>query len=933
MPPVLYLIDGHALAYRTYFALTMGGAERLQTRSGEPTAGVFGFASVLLRILEQDRPEYLAVAFDTGKTFRNDVFPDYKATRAKMPDDLRPQVERIRQMVDAFHIPRLEKEGAEADDVLGTVAIQAAARGLAVKIITGDRDLLQLVTERIWVNLAGSRLAEARDFKPEDVVASLGIRPEQVVDYKALVGDQSDNIPGVPGVGEKTAISLLAQFQTLDDIYNHLDEVPARVRTRLESGRESAYMSRDLAQIRTDISISLDLEQANTAHLDLAAAEKIFQELEFRTLVGRLHKLQPARQEPLQQLSLFGEEIRRVGHAAQAGDLVTHIVQTRDELAQLADLLKHASQIALDTETTSTDPMLAELVGISLAVAPGDGYYIPIGHQTGKSQLPLQEVVSALSGPLMDPAIEKVGHNLKYDVIVLARHGLNVTPLSFDTMIAEWLIDPASHSLGLKDMAYDYLGISMTHIEDLIGKGKSQVSMAEISIDRAAPYAAADAEVPIRLRPLLEARLEEHHALSLMREMEMPLIPVLVDMERNGVALNVSLLESMSVDLQKRMDEIERDIQREVGYSFNLNSTQQLSKVLFETLKLEPPDRRKKTASGHYSTSAGVLEELRGEHPVVDLILEYREISKLRSTYLEALPRQVNPATKRVHTSYNQTGSVTGRLASSNPNLQNIPTRTEQGRQVRCAFVAAPGNYLLSVDYSQIELRIVAVMAEDEAMLAAFQQGQDIHAATAAAIYNVPLAEVTREQRRHAKAINFGLIYGMSAFGLSRSTGLTLGEAETFVKAYFRQFPGVKRYLDGIRKQAMDRGYVETMLGRRRYFPNLRTSMDANLRQREEREAINAPIQGTAADILKLAMIRLPDAIHQAGLDAMLLLQVHDELVLEMPRNQLLETAKIVQRVMEEAYPLAIPLLTDARWGVNWGEMQPISAFVEGKNL
>ncbi|NMD30696.1 MAG: DNA polymerase I, partial [Chloroflexi bacterium] len=449
---------------------------------------------------------------------------------------------------------------------------------------------------------------------------------------------------------------------------------------------------------------------------------------------------------------------------------------------------------------------------------------------------------------------------------------------------------------------------------------------------RAAPYAAADAEVPIRLRPLLEARLEEHHALSLMREMEMPLIPVLVDMERNGVALNVSLLESMSVDLQKRMDEIERDIQREVGYSFNLNSTQQLSKALFETLKLEPPDRRKKTASGHYSTSAGVLEELRGEHPVVDLILEYREISKLRSTYLEALPRQVNPATKRVHTSYNQTGSVTGRLASSNPNLQNIPTRTEQGRQVRCAFVAAPGNYLLSVDYSQIELRIVAVMAEDEAMLAAFQQGQDIHAATAAAIYNVPLAEVTREQRRHAKAINFGLIYGMSAFGLSRSTGLTLGEAETFVKAYFRQFPGVKQYLDGIRKQAMDRGYVETMLGRRRYFPNLRTSMDANLRQREEREAINAPIQGTAADILKLAMIRLPDAIHQAGLDAMLLLQVHDELVLEMPRNQLLETAKIVQRVMEEAYPLAIPLLTDARWGVNWGEMQPISAFVEGKN-
>ncbi len=929
MPPVLYLIDGHALAYRTYFALTMGGSDRFQTRSGEPTAGTFGFASVLLRILEQDQPDYLAVAFDTGKTFRNELYPDYKATRAKMPEDLRPQVERIREMVDAFHIPRLEKEGAEADDVLGTVAVQAAEHGLAVKIITGDRDLLQLVTDRIWVNLAGSKLSEARDFTPDDVFKTIGVRPDQIVDYKALVGDNSDNIPGVPGVGEKTAISLLTQYDTLDDIYNHLLEIPTRVRSRLEAGRESAYLSHQLAQIHTDVAISLDLEQAQTSRLDIPAAEKIFQQLEFRTLIGRLHRIRPSQPIPHQQLSLFGEEIRRVGIADSSSGLQTHIVRTPGDLAELASLLETAPAIAFDTETTSTDPMQAALVGISLAIAPGNGYYIPIGYQHDASQLPLEQVIEALHGPMTNPSIEKVGHNLKYDYIILARHGLKADPLTFDTMLAEWLIDPGSHSLGLKDMAYDYLGISMTHIEELIGKGKSQISMAEVPIERAAPYAAADAEVTLRLRPLMETRLEEHHARQLMREMEMPLVSILAMMERTGVALDVPFLEKMSSDLQQRTVEIERDIHNSVGYAFNLNSTQQLSKVLFETLHLEPPDRRKKTSSGHYSTSAGVLEELRGHHQVVDLILEYRELAKLRSTYLEALPRQVNPATGRVHTSYNQTGSVTGRLASSNPNLQNIPTRTDLGRQVRCGFIAKPDHLLLSVDYSQIELRIVAVMSNDEAMLNAFRNGQDIHAATASAIYNVPLQQVSKEQRRHAKAINFGLIYGMSAFGLSRTTDLTLGEAEEFVKAYFQQFPGVKRYLDGIRKEAMDRGYVETMLGRRRYFPNLRTTLDNNLRQREEREAINAPIQGTAADILKLAMIRLPAALQAAGSNAALLLQVHDELVLECPRSQLLETARVVQKVMEEAYPLEIPLLTEARWGINWGEMEPLSTFTK----
>jgi len=922
MPPVLYLIDGHALAYRAYFALTLSAAERMQTRSGEPTAGIFGFASVLLRLLEQDRPEYLAVAFDTGKTFRNESYPDYKATRAKMPDDLRTQIERIRQMLDAFGIPRLEVEGVEADDVLGSVARQVVAAGLGVKIITGDRDLLQLVDDRIIVNLAGSKLSESRDFTAAMVVELLGVRPDQVVDYKALVGDKSDNIPGVPGVGEKTALTLLSQYQTLDSIYDHLPEIPDRVRTKLEAGRELAYLSQHLATIRLDVPISLKLEQARTDQLNLVAAEAIFREFEFRSLITRLRNLTPVSAPAAgQQLSLFGEPVQRIGIPAPA-DLVVQVVRSVNDLEDCVRALSAAEWISLDTETTALDPMQAGLVGISLAVKPGEGYYIPVGHRQDEDQLPLEQVLAALRPALTDPTRPKMGHHLKYDVLVLAEHGLEVTPLGFDTLLAEWVVNPASRALGLKDMAYDYLGQAMTHIEELIGSGKNQICMADVPVERVAPYAAADAEVPLRLRPLLQERLEQYAATRLLAELEMPLVSVLVMMERNGITLDADFLGRMSGELLERMSGIEREISRSVGYDFNLNSTQQLSRVLFETLHLEPPDRRKKTASGHYSTSADVLEELRGRHPVVDWILEYRELAKLRSTYLEALPRQVNPRTGRVHTSYSQTAAVTGRLSSSNPNLQNIPTRTDLGRQVRCAFVAGPGKLLLSVDYSQIELRIVAAMARDEAMLAAFRAGQDIHATTAAAIYQLPLAEVTKEQRRHAKAINFGLIYGMSAFGLSRSTGLTLAEAENFVRAYFDRFPGVKNFLDDLRRQAAQRGYVETLLGRRRYFPNLQTLTDANQRNREEREAINAPIQGTAADIMKLAMIALPPALQAAGLQARILLQVHDELVLECLEDELKATARIVQRTMENAYTLDIPLTTEARWGKNWGDLQ-----------
>lgn len=937
MPKTLYLIDGHALAYRTYFALTgySPSGSRWQTSKGEPTAGIYGFATVLLRLLEQEKPDYIAVAFDVGKTFRDELFPEYKGTRAKMPDDLRPQIERIRQMVDAFNIPRLEMEGYEADDVLGTVAKKAAAQGIGVKIITGDRDLLQLVGDHIIVSLPQKgKMGDSEDYiTDEQVKAYFGVPPRLVVDYKALLGDSSDNIPGVKGIGEKTAQALYETFKSLDDLYAHLDQVPPKVRSKLEENREMAYLSRDLATIRTDLAIDLDLEQARPANFDPAKVENLFRELEFRSLVPRVAGLtgkkaeptsRPAAAKPGQQLSFFETAPAPAYQSAPPPntDTETRIVDSAEKLSALAAELAKAREIAFDSETTSTEEMRAEIVGISLAFEAGIGYYIPVGHSQGQN-LSLDAVLAALQGPLTNPNIPKIGHNIKYDAIVLARFGLFVEPLSFDTMLAEWLIDPGSRNLGLKNLSLARLGIEMTHIEDLIGKGKNQLSMADVPVENAAPYAAADADMTLRLKAILEEELQKAGMMDVFRQVEMPLVPVLAQMEMNGVRLDLDFFLAFSKELTERIGNIEKRIHESVGMVFNINSTQQLSKVLFERLRLTPPGNFRKTASGHYSTSADVLEELRGQHEVVDLVLEQRELTKLRSTYVDALPAAVDPVTGRVHTSFNQTGSVTGRLSSSNPNLQNIPTRTELGRRVRNGFIAEEGNVLLSVDYSQIELRIVAHVSGDETMLEAFRQGQDIHAATAAAIYDIPLTQVNKDQRRHAKAINFGLIYGMSAFGLTRSSGLTLGESENFVKAYFEQFPGVKKYLDGTRRQATEQGYVETLSGRRRYFPLLQSQqINHNVRQREEREAINAPIQGTAADIMKVAMLKVGPALLKSGLKGQMLLQVHDEIVIECPKQELQETARLVQQVMSEAYSLSIPLLTEARWGQKWGEMQ-----------
>ena len=924
MPKTLYLIDGHALAYRAYFALMASGA-RFRSLSGEPTAATFGFTSILLSLMDNEQPEYLAVAFDTGKTFRSEKFPEYKATREKMPDELRPQIDRIRELVDAFGFPRLEMEGYEADDVLGTIAHKAAERGMGVKIVTGDRDLLQLVTNRIIVNLAGGKQSDAKDYFPEDVVEKMGVRPDQVVDLKALIGDTSDNIPGIKGIGPKTAIPLLEKYQTLDDIYANIESVKGRARKLLEEKKDDAYISQFLAKIVTNLDIDIDLEMARTDNIDLQAVTALFKELQFKTLTARFGKLLGKGViSGGEQLSLFGGESAALQISSEY-EIGVHVVDDDQKLAALEKTLKAAKKISFDTETTSTDAMQADLVGISIAVSEGDAFYIPVGHAGSNKQLEVQRVIDVLRNPFTDPEVEKVGHNLKYDCLMLRKEGLEVTPLSFDTMLAAWVLEPESRRLGLKKMAEAELGVTMTEISELIGTGKKQITMDRVAIKDAAPYACADAEIPLRLEKLLTERLKKNDLYEVFKKIEMPLVPVLIAMEYTGIAVDRQYFSDFSKELSGRIGEITSAIYQMVGHPINLNSTQQLSEALFQTLGLTPPDSSNKTKSGHYSTAASVLEAMKDQHEVISLLLEYREISKLVSTYLDAIPKQINPNTGRVHTSFNQTGSVTGRLASSDPNLQNIPTRTALGHRVRNGFVAEEGNLLLSVDYSQIELRIVAHMAHDEGMLDAFKARQDIHATTAAAIYDVPINEVTKDQRRHAKAINFGLIYGMSAFGLTRTTNLTLAEAENFVKAYFTKFPGVKKYLDGIRKQAAEDGYVETLLGRKRYFPQLKNPSTPQVRSRAEREAINAPIQGTAADILKIAMIQMPEAIADAGLKAKMLLQVHDELLLECPETEIEITVNLVKQVMENAFTISIPLETDAAWGKNWGVLKELS--------
>ncbi len=905
----LVLIDGHALAYRAYHALPPD----LSTSQGELTNAVFGFTSMLLNVLSEEKPDYIAVAFDTGKTFRHEEYKPYKAHRAKMPEDLAGQLVRIHQVVEAMGIPILEVEGYEADDVLGTLAAQAREKGIRVLIVTGDTDAFQLIDENTRVVTSRRRFSDMVVYDEAAIEARYGLKPEQLVDFKALVGDKTDNIPGVKGIGEKTAAELLRRYGTLEGIYAHLDEVKSpRFRQALEKGRRDAFLSKRLVTIVRDAPIRLDLEACRAGRFDREKVMELFRELEFRTLVNRLP---PSKQEkPPQQLSMFeGGKPPAFGNYSAVAD--------EEALNELAAKLSYAKGLAFDVETTSTDPMDAELVGISLTAKEGEACYIPVGHGGG-TQLPLELVLSKLKPILEDASIPKYAHNSKYDFTILSRYGIQVKGLAFDTMIAEWLINPASKNLGLKNLAWARLGVEMEPITDLIGKGKAQITMAQVPISQATPYACADVDMTYRLVKVLEPELKEKKLWLLFTEVEMPLVPVLSEMEMKGVKLDVDYLKEMSEELQQRLAELELEIQDMVGHPFNINSTQQLSDVLFVELGL-PAQGVPKTRSGFYSTAAGVLEKLRGKHPIIDLILEYRELAKLKSTYVDTLPLLVNKRTGRVHTSYNQTGTVTGRISSSDPNLQNIPIRTELGRQVRRAFVASPGHLLLSADYSQVELRIMAHISGDEGLLSAFRRGEDIHASTAAAVLGVPIEAVTREMRRLAKTVNFGLSYGMSGYGLAQRTGLSQEEANAFIKSYFAKYPKVKRYIEEAKRKARKQGYVETLLGRRRYFPELMSEKAHwSAKRAAEREAINMPIQGTAADILKIAMINLHRAIHERDLESRMILQVHDELVLEVPEEELETVKPLVKSTMEGAFQLDAPLKVDIKVGKNWLEME-----------
>ena len=923
----LILIDGHSLAYRAFFALPPDMA----TSQGELTNATFGFASMLLNVLREQQPTHIAVAFDVGRSFRHDQFEDYKGTRERMPDELSVQIERIQQLVETFNIPIFTAEGYEADDVLATLARQAAAQGITTLIVTGDRDLLQVVNDSVSVLTSGRRFSDTIIYTPGAVAEKYGLPPGQLIDYKALVGDKSDNIPGVAGIGEKGAAQLLQTWGNLDGIYAHLDEVtPTRARTALAEGRDTAYLSRSLATIVQVPGIQLDLNACRVHDYIRSRVVQLLSDLEFRTLLSRLPEAETPRAPATgAQLGFFAEETAADTETGPQPPSGYRSITTPEGLSEVAAALAAAARITFDVETTATDEHRAVLVGLALGWGPGSGQnvYIPVTHQEGE-QVPLALIRSQIGPLLADAQKPKLAHNAKYDLIVCRRHGLNVAGALIDTMIGEFLLDPGSHNLGLKGLAFKRLGVEMTPIEALIGSSRGggqrkQLTMDQVPIATVTQYAAADADMTWQLAAQILPELAEKGLDRLFWDLEVPLIPVLADMEMAGVLVDPAVLGRMSVDLQARLGELATAIYADVGYSFNLNSTQQLSDALFGRLGL-PTTGMKKSANGYYSTAADVLESLRGRHPIIDRLLEYRQLQKLLSTYIDALPQLINPLTGRIHTSFDQTGAETGRISSNNPNLQNIPVRSELGRKIRQAFVAPPGHFLLAVDYSQVELRILAHISGDEALLANFAQGLDIHAATASRVYGVSISQVTSEQRAVAKMMNFATSYGVSAYGLSSRTSLSMDEARHFMKTYFDSYPGVRRYLDDTIAQARQHGYVETLLGRRRYFPVLQTTAPASqqVRAAAERAAVNHPIQGTAADILKIALIRLNHRLQEQGLQARMILQVHDEIVLQVPESELPVVAPLVVEAMESAYDLKAPLKAEPEVGRDWYDLK-----------
>jgi DNA polymerase-1 len=883
----LVLVDGSSYLYRAFHALPP-----LSTSTGEPTGAVYGVINMLRKLLADYEPEYAAVVFDAGgKTFRDDLFEHYKAQRPPMPDALAVQSETLQAVIRAMGLPILCIEGVEADDVIGTLAVKATAAGLPVLISTGDKDIAQLVNDQVTLvnTMSGTVLDEA------GVKAKFGVAPGQMVDYLALVGDTTDNIPGVPSIGPKTAVKLLSEYGTLDTLIAHTDQVGGRVGENLRAHLDLLKLSRDLARIRCDVPLPLEPQDLRPLPPDHGALRALFQRLEFKTWLSQLP-------EP-----------------KQAGSPRYHIVLDEAELSAWLQRLAQAPVFAFDTETTSLDYMQAEVVGVSFAVQAGEAAYLPLAHRYigAPAQLPREEVLERLRPLLEDPGKPKLGHNLKYDMSVLANHGITLSGIRYDTMLESYVLDSTATRHDLDSLALKYLGHKTIHYEDVAGKGKGQLRFDQVPVEQAGPYAAEDAEVALRLHQTFWPKLESEGQLkTLFEQIEVPLIPVLSHMERTGVRVDAESLRRQSGELAERMKELERQCHEMAGDCFNLDSPKQIQEILFHRLKLPV---LQKTPTGQPSTAEAVLNELALDYPLPKILLEYRSLSKLKSTYTDKLPQQINPRTGRVHTSYHQAVAATGRLSSSDPNLQNIPTRTLEGRRIRQAFVAAPGHKMVAADYSQIELRILAHLSGEESLLRAFSAGEDIHRATAAEVFGVPPEAVTDEQRRRAKTINFGLLYGMSAFGLARQLGIDREEAQAYVDRYFARYPAVQSLIARIRAQARELGYVETLFGRRLYIPEIGVA-NQQRRGQAERTAINAPMQGSAADIIKRAMIGCDRWLQRSGVKAQMIMQVHDELVFEVAEAQVDELIPEVRRAMAQAAELEVPLVVDVGVGSNWEE-------------
>ena len=889
----LFLIDGSALAYRSYFAFIRNP---LINSKGENTSAAFGFANSLMKILKEEKPEFIGVVFDTkAPTFRHEIYKEYKSTRAKMPEEMVAQLPRIIELIIAMNIPILEMDGFEADDLMGTLARRAKDKGLEVILVTGDKDFLQLVDEDIKVLNPRKSGEETEIYDEEKVKEKFGVPPEKVTDLLGLMGDASDNVPGIPGVGEKTALELIQLFGDLENVLANADKVKRKnISQNLKEHSDLARLSKKLVTIETSVPFELDLNSLSRREFNLPELKELFKELEFTRFLQEITSREA--QEETRYLTIEKEE----------------------EIKEILSRIEIKGEFAIDTETSSLNPIEAELVGISLSLEKGEAFYIPVGHkgEDKDKNLDIDFVLKNFKKILEGEKIKKIGQNLKFDFEVLKNYGIELKGIHFDTMIGSYLLNPSSRQHGLSNLALEHLDYKMTPISDLIGSGKKQKSFALVPIKSATKYSGEDADYTLRLKKILEPKLKDFSLDELFYKVELPLIQVLAEMELTGISIDVDFLKEFSSQMDIELARLTRQIYHLAGKDFNINSPQQLSKVLFEDLRLSP--LRKTAKKTINSTDFGVLEQLAKIHPLPQKLLEYRQLYKLKSTYIDALPALVNKKTGRVHTSFNQTITATGRLSSSEPNLQNIPIKTEIGSQIRKGFIPKDEDYLLlSADYSQIELRILAHFSGDEILMESFFKGEDIHTRTASEVFGVPLDKVTPEQRRQAKTANFAIIYGVSAYGLSQQTEMSPQEASMFIDIYFKRYPKVQTHLENLIEKTRKDGYVATLLGRRRYIPEIE-STNRQKREFAERVAINTPHQGSAADLIKVVMIEIAKSLRQTK--SKMILQVHDELVFEVHKSELEEIKKMVKDKMENTVKLKVPVKVDIKIGKNWLE-------------